>query len=114
METIVFVDYQAQYVDNDGLCPTYKRKSLTPMFGVININGNPFKCVPSNTSNLCAGCAFYDWDYGCMERDLPCSAGLRDDKLNCIFVRAKVTDTLPDKQIYTSEELRDHLKLRFL
>ena len=113
MERIVFLNNEAHYVDGSQYTHVLKKISTTPMYGIIEINGMHFKCMPANYSNMCLGCHFYDDDYGCVEHDLPCYSTLRLDFNNCIFVKEQQLPSIPLKSSYTSEEIKDYLKIRF-
>ena len=114
MEIICFIDNEPHYIREDGVINVLTSLCKTPMFGVIKINGISFKCMPVNGSNLCEGCYFYDKEEGCLETALPCFSSMREDRCNCIFKKVDIVKhELPDKNLYTSDELREYLKDRF-
>lgn len=114
MEVIGFIDSEAHYIREDGIESVYMSLCKTPMFGVIKINGMSFKCMPADRNNLCGGCHFYDEQEGCLEIQLPCYSSMREDCCNCIFKKVDIVKReLVDKNLYSSDELREYLNDRF-
>jgi hypothetical protein len=113
MERIVFFNNEPHYVEDSKYIHTLRKKSTTPLYGIIEINGLHFKCYPAKCTNWCAGCHFYDEGVGCLETDLPCDSAMRFDFCNCIFVKHAVENDIPFKDVYTHDEVKELLKIRF-
>lgn len=113
MEEIVSIDGEVLYLFENEYIPRELRKSLTPLYGIIKIDGLLYQCVPGNAYNLCDGCVFYNGDQCCdANYILPCSHNDRNDGIDCIFKEVYVSP-FKDKDKFTTDDLKSVKTYRF-